>query len=125
MMAVMFKYFSYILFIGTVCYGSLILRKNYRNGEPMCKPLGKTALGLLIVFSMVFLTIVTTNKSYNALYEKIDEGYVVYMDGQEIDANTISFSQYDVRVSNEKEAIYISPKKNSTRSIFVPFVVSR
>ena len=125
MIAVMFRYFSYIFFIGTVCYGSLTLRKTYRNGELMYEPLGKTALGLLIVFSMVFLTIVTTNESYNALYEKIDEGYVIYMDRQEIDVNTIMFSQYDVSVSDKKETIYISPKKNSTKSIFIPFVVSR
>ena len=50
------------------------------------------------------------------------EGYECYLDGEEIDINTVDLSQYSCIFDKENKTVYMTTKSNN-RTVVVPFFV--
>lgn len=81
-------------------------------------------IGLLVGIVFVVVGILTNSKCYDILDNKVEEGYVVYLDGNEIEPENVSFTQYDVVINDEDETIYLSQKKNK-RKFYIPIFIQR
>lgn len=60
----------------------------------------------------------TEEKIYSELRIKAETEYAVYLDGQEVDANTISFRQYYFSINDEEKVIMLTSKRNYSYRFF-------
>ena len=59
----------------------------------------------------IWLNVHIDDKYYDEVRSKIDDGYVLYLDGTETDPNNIYLNQYPVRniyVDNAKKAVFVT-----------------
>jgi len=73
---------------------------------------------------MITSGLLASFEQQNILEEKVNEGYIVYLDGQEVEAEAVSFTQYNVSINDENEAIYLTQKRER-RNHYVPVVIPR
>lgn len=72
--------------------------------------------GLFIV--TLSLALFCREQYFNELNNMADSGYVVYLDGQEVNADKISFSQYSISINDEDKTIKLAEKKYRSRPFF-------
>ena len=53
----------------------------------------------------------------------IEEEYIVYLDGQEVDIRKIDISLYSYSINHEEKVVYVTQKQqtNTNRTSFLPF----
>ena len=58
------------------------------------------------------------------LNQCIEEEYIVYLDGQEVDIRKIDISLYSYSINHEEKVVYVTQKQqsNTNRTSFLPFV---
>ena len=54
---------------------------------------------------------------YDEVENKIDNGYKVFLDGSEIDGNSIDVRLYEVKCSDEKKSVYLTKKRDITYNV--------
>lgn len=77
-------------------------------------------IGFVLLVSATFLSY----QSYDILDKKIKNGYEVYLDGNEINPENISFGHYNVSINDEEKNIYLSQKKTEKRK-YIPVIIPR
>ena len=109
--------------VGTSCASAICLIfkliENYFLGN--CK---KETLRLGLIFVVVSLgTYCTEEKMYSELRVKAETEYVIYLDGKEVEADTIEFRQYSFYINYDQKAIMLTPKRNySYRYVSIPII---
>lgn len=74
---------------------------------------------ILVAGGLTFANKIT----YSDLRAKAQKGYSIYLDGQEVDVDTISFSQYDYFVNYEDKVITLTHKRQSSfRYLTIPII---
>lgn len=54
---------------------------------------------------------------YDEVDNKIDNGYKVFIDGSEIDGDSIDVRLYEVKCSDEKKSVYLTKKRDITYNV--------
>lgn len=84
-------------------------------------------IGIVSVFGGVMLTIIMTIVAENDMITKFDaaveDGYVVYVDGSEVNPDGIEIKRYNMNIDHDKHAVQLSVKQYArTRHIYVPII---
>ena len=79
-----------------------------------------TLMGIIIAFVIFAISYSLIEKEI-IIPECIEDGYEVYLDGEEVDADTIDINMYQVSIDREKECIYLTKKDNNTS--FLPVII--
>ena len=77
-------------------------------------------ISVVILFGSFFLGI----KRYDTLDARVSEGYAIYLDGQQVDAETISFSQYKISINDTNKTIYLT-QKNERWNNYMPVIIPK
>ena len=64
------------------------------------------------LFIILYLTITGVSKTVreNDVQTKIDNGYMTYIDGQEVDSTKIDIDQYTVTVNDDTKELYLTKR---------------
>lgn len=70
-------------------------------------------LVIMIVFGIyaaIKIPQLTNDANKKLIEESIDDSYVFYIDGQEVNRDNIDLSQYNVKIDHDKKAVYMTGK---------------
>lgn len=67
-------------------------------------------VAIIVTLWFLFVDEVENIKLREDIPTYLEAGYAVYMDGENIDPNTIDFDQHEVSVDTERKGIYLTRK---------------
>ena len=111
-----------IYFIALTCIMAAIL-DSYRLFFEEQRLSLKSKIFFAVTIILLVVSSTVTTKKYEILQENVKSGYIVSLEGNEVDANMVDFRQYIISISDKKQIIYLTHRNN--RSRFVPVVVPR
>lgn len=70
--------------------------------------------------------IANTDETINIVNDKVERGYTVYLNGEEVDVNHLDLREYVIRIDDEKECVLLttSAYKPTNTTTFVPIMTN-